>query len=200
MKSRINLYVSALHPIKEPLPLSMSLSIMGAVLSVMLIGCGTVYWLGSQQEMTNNQLNTLLATEQQTLAERAVVLGQMNNNKRLEADIALIQETIKNKKRILNAVDTQVTSGGGYSELLVALGEVSDGKVWLTQISSQQGALTLSGSALLSRDIPLWVGRLNKAVELQGQSFSSLTMQRDDRVVNFVLNNQQTEANAGVSP
>jgi len=189
MKTRINLYVTQLRPVKEQLPLIQSLSIIAGVFLLTIVTCGGLYWLNYSESQQQEALRSTLAQEQGHLATQAAALSEINDNKQLMQQIARVKSQIKNKKRILAALERQAINPGGFTDLLLALAQVSDQKVWLTAIKSHQGALTLSGSAKKSQDIPKWVARLNKVPRLQGTTFSALSMERDDAVINFVLNN-----------
>lgn len=189
MKNRINLYVEQLKPVKEPLPLSMSLAIVAACLTLMLMVFITLFaW--QRNEITQQQhLRMTLAQEQSLLVQQATTLSRIANNQQILDEISKHKEKIKNKKRILTALNHHLEDTSGFTQLLLALAKVSDRNVWLTQIKSQSGALTLRGAATRSRDIPQWVKRLNLAPELKGKTFSALSMKREDKLINFVLKN-----------
>jgi len=190
MKTRINLYVKALQPVKEKLPLSMSLTISGSVLVLTLLVLGSLFWLVNGEKTHQQQLRATLSVEQGHLSKQSAILSEMNNNKVIIEKIKRITQKIQNKKKVLASLKQQDTTPGGFSQLFISLAKVSDQKVWLTEIKSTEGLLTLSGAAKNSRDIPIWVARLNNVAALKGETFSSLTMERDNSVINFVLNNQ----------
>lgn len=194
MKTRINLYTAALQPVKEKLPLSTSLSIVAATILLSIIVYAGLYWLVNTESQHQQQLQQDLIVEQGRLSTQAAALGKVNDNKQLLAEIEQVKTQIRNKKRVLAVIGDQTANNGGFTKLLLALAQVSDQKVWLTAIKSQQGALMLSGSAKKSQDIPKWVARLNQVKQLKGETFTSLTMERDDAVINFVLNNQPETA------
>jgi len=190
MKTRINLYVAKLRPVKEKLALATSLTIIASVACLIIAIVGGVYWLNYAELQHQQQLNATLVQEQQQLAKQAMILGEINNNHQLLKQIETVKQHIKNKKRILVALNDHLERDTGFTKLLLALAQVSDSNVWLTHITSEQGLLTLSGSARRSDDIPKWVNRLNQAELLKGHVFSGLELARDNDVVNFVLNNQ----------
>lgn len=190
MKTRINLYVPVLQPVREQLPLSKSLAVTASVFALAVFVCIGLYWLVDKESQQQKVLNAQLSIEQGRLASQAAKLSKINDNKQLLDKIELVRNQVKNKKRVLAALDNQTINHGGFTQLLLALAQVSDQKVWLTEIRSQQGSLMLSGSAKSSQAIPKWVSRLNQVEQLKGETFTSLTMHRNDAVINFVLNNQ----------
>jgi len=192
MKTRINLYVTELQPVKEKLPLSMSVTIVISVLVCSLMLCMSLYWLLGNEEKLQQQLRSELAQEQTQLASQARILSRVNNNKAIMEQIKQVTQNIKNKKRVLATLKHERANDSGFSSLLVSLAGISDQKVWLTKIKSQTGLLTFSGSAKRSQDIPLWVTRLSQIEELHGKTFNSLVMERDNSVINFVLHNKIT--------
>jgi len=200
MKTRINLYVKKLKPVKEKLPLTMSLTAVVSVSCLMLMIVGGVYGLSHLESQHQQQLNSTLSNEQAKLAQQAAILGEINDNQQLLDQIESVKHKIKNKKRILVALNRNLERDNGFTQLLLALAQVSDRNVWLTHITSQQGLLTLSGSARSSSDIPLWVERLNQAELLKGHSFAALSMERDNDGINFVLNNQLPDVPSKAAP
>jgi len=192
MKTRINLYVTELQPVKEKLPLSMSVTIVISVLICSLMLCMSLYWLLGNEEELQQKLRSELAQEQTQLASQARILSRVNNNKAIMEQIKQVTLNIKNKKRVLATLKNERENDSGFSSLLVSLASISDQKVWLTKIKSKAGLLTFSGSAKHSQDIPMWVTRLSQIEELHGKTFNSLVMERDNSVINFVLHNKIT--------
>lgn len=190
MKTRINLYGQALKPVKEKLPLSLSVAVAVAVVLIMFSVSAVTIWLNNNQIASQEAARVTLNQEQQKLIEKSELLNKLSANQQLMDSIASVKEKIKNKKKIVATLEQRQEVDEGFTKLLLALAEISDQKVWLTDIKSEQGALTLSGRAQHSQDIPRWVAKLNRVESLQGATFSALSMERDDSTISFVLHNQ----------
>ena len=70
MKNRVNLYLEQLRPVKEVLPLKLSVSIWLVSIVVVVLVSGSLLWLKSQQQGANKVLATNLSMDQQVLAQR----------------------------------------------------------------------------------------------------------------------------------
>ncbi len=192
MKTRINLYLEQLKPVKEKQPLVQSTIFFGIAILFVLLGAATLMVLNYQQAIDKENLALTIATEQQTLNIMVTEFSRENNSAPLLAEIATMKRKIRSKKSILRALDQQFKNTAGFSPLFESLASVSVNNVWLTEISSNNGLLSFKGGAVASKDIPIWIDKLKSAPALAGHKFSALSLVRDEDQLTFSLSNDDS--------
>ncbi|MDP2560868.1 PilN domain-containing protein [Psychrobium sp. 1_MG-2023] len=189
MKTRINLYLPELRPVKEKLPLSLTVAISAGTLALIIIIALSLFVLMEQKrdEMINKEHELVQA--QIHLGQKITELTNATDNTPLLNEIATRKAEITTKKRVLAALSSQFSTSVPYSPLFKAFAELDTDNVWLTKISKTNGLLNIAGSASTSRDIPRWVEQLKLSPIFSGQTFNALEIERDEQQVNFVLKN-----------
>ncbi|NRA61070.1 MAG: PilN domain-containing protein [Psychrobium sp.] len=189
MKTRINLYLEQLKPVKEKLPLVQSVILFGITILFSVFGAATLMALNYQQTLDKESLSLTIASEQKSLNVMITEFSRKNNSAPLLAEIATMKRKIRSKKSILQALDQQFKNAAGFSSLFESLASVSVKNVWLTEISSNNGLLSFKGGAVNSKDIPVWIEKLKSAPALAGHTFSALSLVRDEGTLTFSLSN-----------
>ncbi|WP_435275783.1 PilN domain-containing protein [Psychrobium sp. nBUS_13] len=193
MKSRINLYLPELRPVKETLSLKHSISYM--VLSVfilVLVIAGTTY-LNQQLKAENIRFQNELTLQETILAEKANELAAVTTNSPLLNDIKQAKAKTAQKKVVLSSLNRVFKENIGFSGLFEGLTTIKVNDVWLTVIESRNGKLSFAGSALKSQAVPRWVEAMEQSSAFSGHSFSGLEIQREDNLVHFTLQNSGSE-------
>lgn len=189
MKTRINLYLHHLRPVKELLPLKESLVYMFISLSIMVIVCLSLAYLKISTSNDNVQLKEQLLTAQVLLATEQAKLAKLTTNTPLLKEIERVKSKISEKKKVLSVLNREFTDNAGFYALFDSLSTVKMNNVWLTHIAAHGGQLNFGGSALKSRDIPRWVNALQTTKVLNGEKFSNLSIEREENLVHFTLHN-----------
>jgi len=189
MKTRINLYLPHLRPVKETLSLKQSVSFMiSSFLVVVLLGFGLGY-MNDSLKSANVNLKQELSAQQGILTKRANELAAVTVNTPLLKDIELVREKIIDKKKVLAVLKTQFKDNVGFSPIFDGLASVQMNNTWLTRITSKEGLLNFGGRALHSQDIPRWVNALELSSAFSGLQFSNLSIRRQEGILHFTLSN-----------
>lgn len=189
MKTRINLYLPQLRPVKEVLSLTQSCSYVAvSIVAVIVIILGFSY-INDQLKSENVQLQQSLVIEQSILTDKANELAAVTVNTPLLQDIELVKIKIVEKKKVLSALKNELKDNVGFSLIFSGLASIEMNNIWLTRITSTKGQLNFGGSALRSRDIPRWVNALQTSSAFGGLKFSHLDIKRDDKILKFTLSN-----------
>lgn len=189
MKTRINLYLPELRPVKEVLPLSSSVLYM--VMSVVITLCiiGGFSYVNQQLRAEQQILNSELIVQESRLTEKAAELAAVTTNTPLLKKIDKTKADIIQKDTILEALKHQFAVNVGFAELFTGLAEIEMKDVWLTDIKSKSGKLSFTGKALDAETVPQWITAIEASPIFMGQSFSTLELLREDTLVTFTLHN-----------
>ena len=195
MKTRINLYLPQLRPVKEVLSLKQSLSYIFACIVIVIVVITSLSYMCVQIESKNTQLRKTLMVEQNILTDKVNELAAVTVNTPLLKDIELVKIKIVEKKKVLAVLKNEFEDNIGYSAIFSGLTSIEMNDIWLTRIASKQGQLNFSGSALRSRDIPRWVNTLESSSVFGGLKFSHLDIKRQDKILKFTLSNSSDYLN-----
>lgn len=189
MKTRINLYLHHLRPVKELLSLKENLTYVLLSFSVMVIAYLSLAYLNHSTSTANVQLKEQLFTAEILLATEQAKLAKLTTNTPLLKEIERVKSEISEKKKVLSVLNKEFTDNTGFYALFDSLSTVKMNNVWLTHIAASDGQLNFGGSALKSRDIPRWVNALQTTKVLNGEKFSNLSIKREENIVHFTLHN-----------
>lgn len=189
MKTRINLYLPQLRPIKEVLSLKQSVSYVVISLVCCFLTVVSFSYFNDSLNEKQNELTRQLRLEEAHLAEKANELAAVTTTAPLLKDIENIKQKIVEKKKVLAVLETEFEANIGFSSIFDGLSNLTMNNVWLTRIESKEGKLSFGGSALKSQDIPRWVKELEASEVFYGHNFSDLELKREGKVVHFTLHN-----------
>lgn len=189
MKTRVNLYLLHLRPVKEILPFSQFISLGITTVVLMILTIAGLSYINSSISSDNMQLTNDLRTKQSMLSDKASELATLTTNSPLIQKIERVKLKINEKKKVLATLNDEIKGNSGYSHLFSGLADIKMNNVWLTHIATRNGQLNFGGRALSSKDIPIWVNALESSQALNGQTFSTLSIKREDNIVSFSLSN-----------
>lgn len=189
MKTRVNLYLPRLRPVKEVLPFSQSVTIIIITIICVLVSTLGLTYINSSLKSNNMALKDTLRAKESMLTKKATHLSKLTMNTPLIKKIELIKLKISEKKKVLATLDKEIKIDSGFSHLFTGLATLNMHNVWLTDISTRNGQLNFGGRALNSSDIPRWVNELESSEVLNGLKFSNLSIERKDDIVHFTLHN-----------
>jgi len=197
MKTRINLYLPHLRPVKEVLPFTQLITYTVMTLLVMIIAIAGLNFLNNSIKSDTMILKATLQVRESMLADKAAELNILTKQSPLLKEIELVKEKINEKKKVLTTLNREVKVNSGYSNLFSGLADIKMHNVWLTHIATRNDSLNFGGKALNSRDIPRWVNELESSSVLNGQTFSTLSIKREDNIVLFTLHNDPSFVDEG---
>lgn len=189
MKTRVNLYLPHLRPIKEILPLNQSITIIVSTVVLMVISILGLTYMNNSINSNNMVLKNTLRITESMLSDKVSELSALTSNTPLIKEIELVKLKISEKKKILGTLEKEIKVNSGFSKLFSGLATIKMHNVWLTDIATKNGQLNFGGRALNSSDIPRWVKELESSSVLNGLKFSNLSIEREDEIVSFRLHN-----------
>lgn len=189
MKSRINLYLPELRPVKEVLSLNQSVAYMALSIFALALAIAGVTYLNEELKAENIRFQNELTLQESILAEKANELAAVTTNSPLLNDIKQVKAKTAEKKVVLSSLTKVFEQNIGFSALFEGLTTIEVNDVWLTVIESQNGKLSFAGSALESQAVPRWVEALESSPAFSGHSFSGLQIEREDNLIHFSLQN-----------
>ncbi len=193
MKSRINLYLPELRPVKEALSLKHSISYMVLSVFILVLAIAGTTYLNQQLKAENIRFQNELTLQETILAEKENELAAVTTNSPLLNDIKQAKAKTAEKKVVLSSLNKVFEENIGFSGLFEGLSTIKVNDVWLTVIESRDGKLSFAGSALKSQAVPRWVEAIEQSSAFSGHSFSGLVIQREDNLVHFTLQNSGSE-------
>lgn len=194
MKQQVNLYQSALYPVRESLGLKRLLQCWACVALVLFAGW---FWLQGQHKQLNEQL--ALAQQQldglqqeMTLYQQA--LAQRQPSADLVSEYESAEKSVAQKQQLLSYLtQQQQRASQTYSPVLKHLQQIDRQDLWLTSFDLQQQYSSFSGVALRPDSVPLWLEDLRQLAYFRGQRFGRVNMEQvpDKKAVSFELLAQQ---------
>ena len=194
MKNRINLYLEQLKPVKEVLPLSISVAMIAMACLVVLGLTGTFYGLNHLQAEQQVQLDTQHRRSMAQLDSNIKEYAQLNNIDQLLLEKSKLLKGISQNQAIFTQINKLYQQHKqGFSPIFTALSSLKSQDVWLTGVNVDHDSIKIDGGAIRSQDIPLWIDGLKDASVLVGKDFSALEIMRHEDYLTFTLNEQVTD-------
>ena len=160
-KQRVNLYIQALRPVPEVLPLSMAIGLLAAAIGLLLLMVIAAQWLASNSaaELTAAQQQSQQLTED--VANQTASLQQRQppllHSQRLQA----LQQQLEQRRRLLGLLmhhkPLQQRELGAMLDLLA---RHRSEQLWLQRISLSEQKLQLQGAALGEAGVTAWLSAL----------------------------------------
>ena len=115
MKSRINLYLPELRPVKEVLPLSQSVTYMALSLLIAVLVIGGFTYLNQQLKADNQRFQSELRLQEAILGDKSNELAAVTTNSPLLNDIKAAKAKTAEKKVILATLKRSFDRNDGFS-------------------------------------------------------------------------------------
>jgi Tfp pilus assembly protein PilN len=181
LKTRVNLYSTALLPVKLALSFArLSSVLMLMLLCVLLLG-GLLYWNLSQvqQELRIASREQVGLLEQKQILEAQVASHLPDAALVAQVEAKVLQ--IEFKHLMLSGLgDNQGSMNRGFASLLTELASVADDSSWLSRIRVEDDGFQFEGYARHPQSVPQWIARLKTTSSLRGHGFAAMTMARDE--------------------
>lgn len=181
MSQQINLLNLDLRPQKELLNSSRMVLILAGFLVLMSSVTGYTYRHMKQVELERADWDKRLQDSRDLLTRSAQQFQPQQPSKALQGDIAMLEEKIQARDKVVSAMKTGMTEKSeGFSPLLGAFARQRLNGLWLTGISMsrEDGQMRISGNALSADIIPQYITRLSGENALRGRQFSNLQVER----------------------
>lgn len=180
---RIEFYQAEFRPVRVTLPLVRMASIWAIVLVVLCGVAGYQHWMLGKLEREFSTISALDKKQQEIVAQMSQGISSMQVSPALEAQAAMLRESVANQERLLAILRKQSdTHKISFSAFLQSLMEHHQDGISLNRLRiDEAGALlSLEGYAMNAALIPRYLDGLKQADMLQGVGFSQFELTRQD--------------------
>jgi len=204
MKTRINLYIPELRPIRKRLTLFRMMICWGGLLGLLLVSGGALKLVSLQRTQAQLQLQEQL----QTIAVQTTALNTQLQARHLdvvlEHELALRKEEIKAKQQLQSHLQQMGTlQNQGFSSWLYDLANARTPEIALQSFEIENDQLRLQGEASSNDAVPAWISHFAQYPTLRNRTFSALQVARQKSgALQFSLESRDHAASAakGTAP
>ena len=188
MKLRVNLYVTALQPVKEKISLKLLVnSTLGLCAVLLLAG----FVLTMHTETKQKQLAALqqqVKTQTQELTQLQQTLGSRQPAPELVKQRTELNQIIAQKQKLLQFVQNeQRKTSVQYSPVFQYLANIDPDGFWLNSFSLNATSSQFSGYVTQAELLPKWLSRLSDTAFFKGHSFSQFEIKQTDKTEALVF-------------
>jgi Tfp pilus assembly protein PilN len=175
MKQRINLYLSDLRPVKDPLSLN-NIALSWAIVLVICIGyMGILMYVNKDltQELTKVKRNLTQQTAQVNELQAALAVKQ--DKTFLSQQLNKFKKEYQHKEMMLKYIsDKNNEDKISYADVMSDLAQFHHSDVWLTEFQFLNNEIVLKGLTQSPSKLPYWFDGLKQSAFFSGKSFSVL--------------------------
>jgi Tfp pilus assembly protein PilN len=181
MPQQINLCLPILRKQKTSFSAQTLLQALAAVLVIgALLGAA---WVWNLNQASNSLRLTLAAQTQELAAMQAAIEKNMAGS---GPALAAAQQVLTEQRNVLAQLQLALAAlqqgraetGFGHSARLKLVAQTIAPQAWVTQLRADDSQLEVSGYTLEPAVLTAWVGRLAQSPLLNGQSLSTVTVER----------------------
>ena len=189
-KTRVNLYLPSMRPVKEKLPLS--LMVVCWVGALFLVGVGSLYVYFEQ-----SKLNELLSQSSLELNASKTELTQLQArhadykpSPQLMTQLDRLTQELNGKRFLSQHLKGNVgPDQQRYSQVMVDMGRYHDARLWLTKMRFDEQGVFLKGFATEATAVPQWLNQLQDSQFFSGKSFALMNLKdKSNQVIAFEIN------------
>lgn len=154
-----------------------------ALLVFGILGAGLCAYGLSGIRTASDGLNVALARQAQELASLQNALAQTRTNNgptpaALVQELSARRDELRQREKLLAELQRGLLRPGfGHSARLQLVAQTIPAKVWLTEVSSDEGRLEVSGFTLEPPALNEWVDKLSRSPLLSGQSLAAIKVE-----------------------
>lgn len=181
MKLRVNLYVTALQPVKEKISLT---TLVGSVASISALLICAGFMLSGMAGTKQAELE-VLQQQVKTQTQQIDTLQQGLRNKAPSAALVKQKEeltqTIVQKQKLLQFVHgEQRKTSVKFSPVFAYLAAIDSSGFWLDSFSLNATSSQFSGYVTQPELLPEWINRLGGAPFFTGHTFAQFELKKQD--------------------
>lgn len=189
-KSRINLYIPSLRPIKDKLPLNMMVSIW-AVTVVIFTAAG----MTTEHKLRN--LSDALDSSRKALTDKQAEVAQLQEqhqgrkaSPQLTEQMDQLTKELQGKRILSQHLKGQgIGQAQKYSEVMRDMAKFHSDKLWLTEMRFDELGISLRGYALNALAVPQWMAGLQQSPHFIGKEFAVMNIEdKNQQVIAFEIN------------
>lgn len=180
IKSRINLYLPSMRPVKEKLSLSTMVLSWLATLALM---AGAGYTVNSQYEVVQVELEQAQIEFDVSKAELDILEARHADYKpspRLMTRLKRLEQELNGKRFLSQHLRGRTTPDEqAYSQVMLDLARLHSDNLWVTNMNFEQDKVHIRGFALDALAVPNWLNGLQKSQYFSGKSFALMNLSNE---------------------
>ncbi|MFT4925787.1 MAG: MSHA biogenesis protein MshI [Phenylobacterium sp.] len=197
-KTRVNLYILSLRPVKEVLSLNMMV-ISWVVTAVLLTATAMVLNNNLAQLSGNLTASRTALTDKQAMVK---LLEEEHKNRkasiRLTEELNQLSKELQGKRILSQHLKGQVVPvEQRYSAVMLDMARFHNDQLWISEMRFDELGVSLRGYALNALAVPEWMNKLQQSPFFVGKEFAVLNLEdQDDEVIVFEINSVAMDINA----
>lgn len=189
-KTRVNLYLPSMRPIKEKLPLSLMVSswVMGLALASLV----TLYLHLEHVELASQvkQSTIELDVSQKELTQLEARHADYKPSPQLMTKLDRLSQELNGKRFLSQHLKGKAAPlEQQYSEVMLDLGRLHNDNLWVTKMRFDEQGVFLKGFALDALAVPKWLNGLQESAFFSGKSFALMNLKNEKQdLIEFEIN------------
>lgn len=196
IKSKVNLYLPSMRPIKEKLPLSLMVTywITALVMTGLFAGYQHYSYIDVAKELEDSTRELDVSrTELETLQARH---ADFKPSPQLMTKLERLTQELNGKRFLsLHLKGDSGPESQTYSQVMLDMGRFHDERLWLTKMRFDDQGVFLKGFALDALAVPQWLNNLQQSEFFSGKSFALMNLKDGkNSMIAFEINTVAEEA------
>ena len=175
MKQRINLYLSELRPVKDPLSLN-NIALSWVIVLVVCIGYMSILmYVNNDLTKELTKVKSKLAQQTAQVNELQAALAVKQDKTFLSQQLNKLKKEYQHKEMMLKYISEKNNENNiSYADVMSDLAQFHHSDVWLTQFQFINHEIELKGLTQSPSKLPYWFDGLKQSPFFSGKSFSVL--------------------------
>jgi len=181
MKQRINLYLSELRPVKDPLSLN-NIALSWVMVLVVCLGyMGILMYVDKDLNQELTKVKRQLTQQTAQVNELQAALAVKQDKTFLSQQLNRLKKEYQHKKMMLEYISERNDENKiSYADVMSDLAQFHHSDVWLTEFRFVNHEVELKGLTQSPSKLPYWFDGLKKSTFFSGKLFSVLEFKNID--------------------
>lgn len=180
VKSRINLYLPSMRPVKEKLSLSTMVISWSAAAALL---AGASYTVNSNYEAVQEQLEQVKLEFNVSKAELDTLEARHADYKpspRLMTTLERLEQELNGKRFLSQHLRGRTAPiEQTYSQVMLDLARLHSDNLWVTNMNFEEDKVNIRGFALDALAVPSWLNGLQQSPYFSGKSFALMNLSNE---------------------
>lgn len=189
-KTRVNLYLPSMRPVKEKLPLSQMIIFWFVGLALMAAVSYFQYTTFTEVSAILKQSTIELDVSKDLLSKLEERHADFKPSPQLMTKLERLSQELNGKRFLSQHLEGKVVpQAKRYSQVMIDLGRFHDNNLWVTKMRFEDDGVFLKGFALDALAVPQWLNRLQQSEFFSGKSFALMNLKDSGNdVIAFEIN------------
>lgn len=198
IKTRVNLYLPSLRPVKETLPLNLMVICWLSTAAILTV-------TGLVLQDTRTTLSQELRDSRKALTDKQSLVSDLQTrHQNRKASVQLtekldqLSKELQGKRVLSQHLKGQVVPDEQrYSAVMLDMARFHDDKLWISSMRFDEQGVSLRGYALNALAVPQWMDKLQQSPFFVGKEFAVLNLEdNDEQAIAFEINSVSVDMGA----